>query len=208
MRKTFSLLSTLLVCTSQIIEAQDSGPVVPIGFVNAVGLAGKTDFQIDGRSLKPAGFSAGGYASSFGVSPGVRQFSFTTGETDKLAHTVEIKERVSSLFVLYKVAVPQPNRTVKNVLKLTEIPPQPPPKGPRFYAFSTLEGRRATLNANGTPVLIDPLKLTPLSEGFLTLEGEGLKRLHTKPNESANYVLVLFDGVDSKMKWAMVEMTR
>jgi hypothetical protein len=208
MKRNFSLISVLLVCTAHIIRAQDSGPVVPIGFVNAVGLLGKTDFQIDGRSLKPAGFSAGGYASGFGVSPGNHQFSFANGDTDKIAQTVEIKDRFSPLFVLYKVAIPQPNRTAKNVLKLTEIPPQPPPKGARFYVFSTLEGRRATLRANGSNISIEPLKLTPLVDGSLTLEGEGLKRLHTKPNESGNYVLVLFDGADSKMKWALVEMTR
>jgi hypothetical protein len=190
-----------------VIRAQDSGPVVPIGFINAVGLPTRTDFQIDGRSLKPAGFSAGGYASSFGVAPGVRQFSFAN-DIEKLAQTVQIKEGVSSLFVLYKVAIPQPNRTVKNVLKLIEIPPQPQPKSARFYAFSTLEGRRATLPANGSNIAVDPLKLTPLSDGSLTVEGDGIKRLHTKPNESGNYVLVLFDGADGKMKWALVEMTR
>src|SRR5437016_3049885 len=128
MKRSFSLISALLVCTVHIIRAQNSASGVPIGFVNAVGLLGKADFQIDGRSLKPAGFVAGGYASSFGVPPGNHQFSFANGDTDKIAQTVEIKERFSSLFVLYKVAIPQPNRTVKNVLKLAEIPPQPTPK--------------------------------------------------------------------------------
>jgi hypothetical protein len=209
MKKIFSLTLGFTICvTICIVRAQDSGAVVPIGFVNAVGLSSKTEFQIDGQILKPAGFTEGGYASSFGLSAGNHQFSFANGDSEKVSRAIEIKERYSPLFVLYKVVTPRNDGTVKNILKLSDIPPQPMPRGARFYAFSTIEGKRATLRANGSVLSIEPLKLTLIADGSLTVEGEGLKSLHTKPNESGNYILVLFEGANSRMKWSLVEMTR
>ena len=64
MKRIFSIFIILGLCAARV-AAQNADNTVPIGFMNAVGLATKTDFQIDGRSLKPAGFSQGALRQQF-----------------------------------------------------------------------------------------------------------------------------------------------
>jgi hypothetical protein len=181
--------------------------LVPIGFVNAVGLTSKTDLKIDSQSLKPAGFSEGAYASSFGLPIGNHPVSFANNGCDKLSANFEAKVGYSPLYVLYNVTVPQRNGMIKNFLKLAAIPQQPQ-QGRRFFCYSTLESRPITVRLNGTVATIPPLRLTPILGESLTVDGDGIKPLHVAPREAGNYVLVLFVGSDSQLRWAFVEMTR
>ncbi len=206
MKQIFSFIVGVTLVAS-ISSGQNDGALVPIGFINAVGLAEKTDFQIDAKSIKPAGFVAGAYASSFGVPPGNHGFSFTNGSCERASSNVAIKEGISPLYVLYKLGIIQRDRTVKNVLKIASIPPQARSRGAHFFAFSTLEGRRADIKVNGAALSIDPLKLSPIAEGSLLIEGQGNKPLRCAPRETGNYIVVLFDGSDSRTRWSLVEMT-
>jgi hypothetical protein len=206
MKQAFSVL-IVSVATLLPILGQNIGEV-PVGFINAVGLTAKTDFKIDGRPLKPAGFATGAYASGFAVSSGTHQFTFSNAGADTVARNVSVTPGASPLYVLYKGIVKQGNGAPKNVLKVAEIPPQAVTTGPQFFAFSTLEGRLATFQANGVPLSLEPLKVIPIPGAALTVESAGAKPLHATPREKGNYVLVLFDGVDSRLHWSLVEMTR
>jgi hypothetical protein len=188
--------------------AQEPGVLFPVGFINAVGLASRTDLQIDGQSLKPKGFAEGGYASSFGLAGGNHQFACTNAGCEKVTQAITVKEGSSPLYVLYKISVPQPDRTIKNVLKLTEIPTQTAARGPQFLIFSTLERRTATLQVNGTPLSFEPFKLVRIEGSSLTVASEGVKPTRFNPDESGNYVLVIFDGSNSRLRWSFVQMPK
>src|SRR5438046_848044 len=107
MRKIINLIVAIFVMAlfADIAKAQTSDSLVPIGFVNAVGVPTKTNFTIDNQSVKPVGFTEGGYASSFGIQAGGHQFTLTNGNCEKLLTTVNVKERTSPLYVLYKVSI-------------------------------------------------------------------------------------------------------
>lgn len=204
MKKIFSLFAVLTLSV-QFASAQDDA--VPIGFVNAVGLASKTDFRIDGKSLKPAGFGEGAYASSFGISEGTHEFTFTNGDCEKVGKSIEIKTGSSPLYILYKVDIPQKDGTVKKVLKLTGIPQQTSAGKARFFAYSTVEGRRATMRINDQEMSIEPLKLVPLEGESVSLPSDTSVPTKIAPREPANYVVVIFEGSDLHIRWAFVEMT-
>jgi hypothetical protein len=189
------------------VEGQGSGPLVPVGFVNAVGLTSKTDLKIDGQSLKPAGFSEGAYASSFGLAAGNHPALFANDGCNNLSASIEAKAGYSPLYVLYNVPVRQRDGTIRNLLKLTVIPQQPQ-QGRRFFAYSAVEAGAIGARINGNQVSLAPLKLTPILGESLTLDGAGIKPLHVAPREAGNYVLVFFVGSDSQPRWAFVEMTR
>ena len=204
MKRIFSSGAACFVSLTFVV-AQDAA--VPIGFVNAVGLTSKTDFKIDGQSLKPAGFGQGEYASSFGLSEGSHRFAFLNGDCDKLEANIEIKKGSSPLYVLYNVRVPQKDGKVKNVLKLTGIPQLPSHSGVHFFAFSTLEGRSAELRINDQTGTFQPLKLTPLADGSISIDSDATRPVRIAPREAGNYVVILYEGSDSRVRWAFIEMT-
>ena len=206
MKKIFSLTISVGLSFVHALSAQESDKV-PVGFINAVGLTTKTDFQIDQRPLKPAGFSEGGYAASFGLSPGKHEFSFSNDACEKISLSVEIRKGLSPVYVLYKISVRRVDGTTRNVLKLADVPQQALGSGPQFFIFSTLEGRLADLTVNGANLSLPPLKLSQISGQSLFVEKTGRKSLRSTPRERRNFVLVLFDGADSRMRWSLIEMT-
>lgn len=187
--------------------SQSPPPPAAIGFVNAVGATTRTDFQIDGKSLKRAGFVEGGYTSSFMVSEGTHQLTFTNGESEKATQAVQAQAGTIPLYILYKVAVPRPNAVAKNFLKLTSVPAQGPARAPRFFVLSTLEGRAAVIRLNGSDVRVDPLRLGTLQGNALTVETPGAKPIHYDPKEPGNYVLVLFEGSNLPLRAVLVPMS-
>ncbi len=203
MKRTFSLLIIAMI-TGSFVASQES--TVPIGFVNAVGLTSKTAFMIDGQSLKPAGFSEGAFAGSFGLSEGSHQFSFSNADCEKVATRIEIKKGASPLYILYNVGMPQTDGKIKNVLKLTGVPPQAADNKARFFAFSTLEGRSADLRINEQPMSFQPLKLAPIAGTSVAINSNDGRPLHISPREAGNYVFVLFMGANFRLRWALVEM--
>jgi hypothetical protein len=148
MRKICSTVVLLGVAFGSLLAQKPSVPTA-IGFVNAVGTDSKTDVQIDGKSLKPAGFVEGGYAGSFAVSEGTHQLVFTNPSCAKATLAIAAQEGSSPLYVLYKVTTRHPTGASTNVLKLTIIPDQPAPRAPRFFVFSTLENRVTPIRVNG-----------------------------------------------------------
>ncbi len=206
MNKTFSFV--IAVAASMLQFSARAAGDVPIGFINAVGLPTKTDFQIDGRSIKPAGFAAGAYAGSFGLAAGSHRFSFANPSAQAAVQNANIMQGASPLYVLYNAPARQRDGTIKNILKVAEITPQPLANAVQFFVFSTMEGRSAALQLNGSPSSVAPLRLTPVPGATLTAESEGIKPLRSTPREKGNYVLVLYDGIDSRLRWSLVEMTR
>lgn len=207
MKKIFNFGIIMALAAGTSLGQKPPAPTA-VGFVNAVGVASKTDFQIDGKNVKPAGFLEGAYSSSVGLTEGTHQLTFVNSSCEKTTQNVVAKEGLSPLYVLYKVAIPQPNGATKNVLKLTTIPGQPQARGIRFFAFSTLENRPAVLRANGSELRIEPLKLTVLEGSKLRVEDEGVKSKSYEPSESGTYILVLFDGSNSRMRSVLVEMAK
>jgi hypothetical protein len=207
MKRICSFIVAAVACAPAVF-AQPAPVAVPTGFVNAVGLSTATDFRIDGQSVKPAGFLEGAYATSFGVAPGSRQFSFSNPGCDPLSVTLEVKTGNSALHVLYKTSTRRTDGTIKNALKLMSVPQQAAPRGPQFFVFSTFEGRNVNLPINGSSMVVEPLKLTPIDGSSVELKGSGLKPLRVSPREPGNYILVLFESADSPMRWALVEMTQ
>jgi hypothetical protein len=207
MKKISSLLIGSFFCVLTTL-AQAPGILIPVGFINAVGLVSRTDLKIDGQSLKPKGFAEGGYVSSVGLVGGNHQFSFTNGDCEPLIQAITVREGSSPLYIVYKVSVPQPNRTIKNVLKLAEVPTQAPARGPRFFIFSTFERRSASLQINGAPLSFEPFKLVSVEGSSLTVASEGVKPVRFNPDESGNYVLVIFDGSNSRLRSSFVPMAK
>jgi hypothetical protein len=206
-KRKCSLIGLLFVAVSALHGQGNNNALIPTGFVNAVGLTTKTDFKIDGQSLKPAGFSEGAYASSFGLTAGNHQFLFSNDGCNTVSASFQAASGYSPLYVLYNAPVRQRNGMVQNFLKLATIPPQPA-QGRHFFAYSTLESSLVTVHLNGAPMSLPPLRLAPIQGESLTVDGTGIKPLHVAPREAGNYVLVIFAGSDSQLRWAFVEMTR
>jgi hypothetical protein len=207
MKETFRIIF-VVVAASTVIFAQNVPPPASIGFVNAVGLKTRTDFQLDGKSVKRTGFAEGGYAISFQISEGNHQATFANADCDRAVQSISAGGGASALYVLYKVALRQPDGRAKNLLKVVAIPPQSAVREPRLLAFSTLEGRAISLRVNGSDVRVEPFKLLPLPSPTLSLDGAGIRPARYEPDEPGNYILVLFDGSSSTVHSTLVPLPR
>lgn len=206
--KDLSRAVLILIAASTGVFAQNPAPPQPIGFVNAVGLTTRTDFRLDGKSVKRTGFAEGGYASSFQISEGNHQATFTNTNCESAAQSITAGGEASALYVLYKLTGRRPDGTATNVLKVIAIPRQPAPREPRLVAFSTLENRPVSLRVNGSELRVEPFKLLPLTGSAVSIDGAGIRPSRYEPDEPGNYILVLFDGSTSAVHSTLVPMPR
>ena len=206
MKKSFSAVIYILLAASAAAQAPKSGEPVSIGFVNAVGVAAKTEFRIDGNSIRPTGFAEGRFVESFGVTEGTHVFSFTNSACEPLSQPIEVKAGSSPLYILYKATTRSPDGRVTNKLKLTGVPPQARSRGRQFVGFYASENAGVTIRVNGATVMLDALKLSPLGEGTLEVQTVEPRPERYNPSEWGNYVLVVFDGSGARPKQALVQM--
>ncbi len=203
MRRIFNLFAVLL-CATRSIAAQPEPPV-SIGFMNAVSLPGKTDVRIDGSSLKPAGFPEGNFVESVGLPAGAHAFIFSNGDCVPLMRDLDIKPDAPALYILYNVAIPKTDGTVKQTLKLAGFP-SPHSKVKHFYAYYVSENATTKLRANGATLNIESLKLTPIDGGALTIEVGADEPEHYQPVDPGHYVLVIFDSSDQQPRRVLIQL--
>lgn len=176
-----------------------------LGFMNAVGLDTRTDVKYDGNSLKPAGFTQGNYIESFGLPVGRHQFVFTNSDCIPFNQAIDVISP-APLHILYKVVVLQ-NGKPKNALKLTTIPGQPPAHSSyRFFVFYASDRPSATLKINNSTLAVPSMRLVPLEGKSFTVDSGAKEPMRYETTRPGNYVLVLFDGSDSRLHQAFLQM--
>ena len=194
---SFSLGVLLITCGSLLGQKPTAGFIT---LVNAVSLPTNTIIAVDGKRLPPLGLEPGKVTGGLGFTEGTHRIDASNGAALAVSSSIQISS-VSKMVIIYSVRRKDAKGIPIEEIRMFSCPGVAVEKGRQFYVLYAGGLSSQQVSINGQSVVLSPLKEVAVgSAGSLSINQNGQPVADLHPEEPGNYLAIVFDGQDSKIK--------
>lgn len=200
-RRIIQWMAGALLSTSS--RAQNAAP----GFfrlINATGIPGKVEFDLNKEKLSEEGYESGGSTGSIGFLPGSYNLLARHTTWADVEHAFQLKSGEHSALVLYSTPVlDEEGKEKKRVLKFSQVPCKPEAGARTVVLVSACLAPQVQIELGGAQVTLDSLKpreinLSQKAGQFVDIGCGGMPVGSFQLEEAGAYGAVIFDQADGK----------
>jgi hypothetical protein len=213
MNSSSRFIVILFMCLVPFAQGQDckSGPVGFVRMLNAVAMgAGKLEFMLDGKAVRPAGYQLGNVTGGIALKPADYKVVFRREGVKEGETQVQVKVGDTTILIPFAEEIPatenQPARWQIRILKLKQHESEDKPTASFVSVSSEPELKVELRQADGKwePVFVKRLGIARAeiqqSRGYLSVRCQGRDLSAVSVAASGNFVSVLYDDENGVLR--------